>query len=157
MNANAMERLTKGLFTQKKRKEKASGESSKWVEVGASDSTAPTATEVAPEVCLGDEAVPTTHAKATRGGSLPPENANIPFEDRLPDPSVDQDKERTKWKVAIMKKAHKVHPDEPSRSGSEDQGSDPFSNPDIIWDLIDKFTLLEEVDHLAGLDREQLI
>ena len=51
-----------------------------------------------------------------------------------------------------MKKAHKVCSDKPDWGSSEDQGADPFGNPDVIQDLINRFTLPEEVDCLADFD-----
>lgn len=150
------ERLAKGLFAQKKRKGKASGESSKRAKVGTPDPVASAATDAAPEVRPGDEAVPTARVIVAEGESPPPEPASLPSGDRASDLSADKEKERRKGKAAVVK-ARKERPDEPSRSDNEDQGADPFGNPDIIRDLIDRFALPEEVDRLVDLDRRQFV
>ncbi|EHA8587926.1 hypothetical protein COCNU_scaffold003602G000010 [Cocos nucifera] len=103
------------------------------------------------------EVISTTYADIVEGESLPPELANLPTKDCMPDPSTDERKERRKGKVAIVKKANKAHRDEPSWSSDDDQGMDPLDNPDIIQNLIDKFALLKEVDRLANLDQRQFI
>ena len=82
---------------------------------------------------------------------------NLPSKDHASDLSASKEKERRKEKAAIVKKARKVHPIELDRGSSEDHGADPFSNPDIIWDLTEKFALSEEVDRLADLDQRQFV
>ncbi|EHA8589708.1 hypothetical protein COCNU_scaffold012069G000010 [Cocos nucifera] len=98
------------------------------------------------------EVIPTTYADVVEGESLPPEPTNLSTKDCTPDPSTDEGEERRKRKGTIMKKACKVHQDEPNQSNDDDQGTDPYNNSNIIRNLIDKFTLLEEVDFLIDLD-----
>ncbi|KAG1334167.1 hypothetical protein COCNU_03G002860 [Cocos nucifera] len=149
MDTDAVERLTKGLYIQKKRKGKAPSESSKWVKVRASNPTAPTALEVRPR----DEVILTTRIIVVEGESLPPEPANLSSRDRASDPPANKEKERRKGKVAIMKKARKVCLNEPNRGSSEDQGPDLVGNLDIIRELTDRLALLEEMDRLTDLDQ----
>ncbi|EHA8586216.1 hypothetical protein COCNU_scaffold000105G000010 [Cocos nucifera] len=156
MDTDAIERLARGLYAQKKRKGKTPGEGSKWVKVGASDLAAPATVDVAPEVRPENEGIPTTHSDIIEGESLPPEPANLPTGDCAPNPSADEGKERRNGKATIAKKAQKAHQDEPNRSDGDDQGIEPFDNPDIIQNLIDKFALPEEVDCLADLDQSDL-
>ncbi|EHA8586322.1 hypothetical protein COCNU_scaffold000185G000010 [Cocos nucifera] len=156
MDIDAIERLAKGQYAQKKRKGKAPGEGSKQVKVGASDPAAPAAANVTPEVHPGNEVVPTTYVDIVEGESLPSEPANLPTKDCAPDPSIDKAKKRRKGKAAIAKKAHKAHHDEPSWSSGNDQWMDPFDNSNIIRNLIDKFALPEEVDRLANLDHSDM-
>ncbi|EHA8587340.1 hypothetical protein COCNU_scaffold001933G000020 [Cocos nucifera] len=100
--------------------------------------------------------MPTDRIIVVEGESPPSELANLPSEDCMPDPLTDKEKKRRKEKAAIVKKACKMCPNEPDRGSNEDQGVDPFDNPDIIWDLIDSFALPEEVDCLANLDQSDL-
>ncbi|KAG1327739.1 hypothetical protein COCNU_01G016730 [Cocos nucifera] len=81
---------------------------------------ASTTTNAAPEVHQRDEAIPTDRVDVVEGESLPFELVNLPSGDCTPDPSIGKEKERRKKKVAIVKKAHKVHPDEPDRGSNED-------------------------------------
>ncbi|KAG1362550.1 hypothetical protein COCNU_10G007690 [Cocos nucifera] len=115
--------------------------------------------DAASEVDLGDEAIPTDRINIIERESLPPEFVNLSFRDCTPDPYDSKNKERRKKNMAIMKKAHNVHPDEPNRDSSEDQGADPFGNPDIIQDLTDKFAMPEESGHhmLAHVKRANLL
>ncbi|EHA8586388.1 hypothetical protein COCNU_scaffold000304G000020 [Cocos nucifera] len=132
MDIDAIEKLAKGLYAQKKRKEKASGEGSKQVKVGASDPASPAATIVALEVYSEKEVVPTTYADVVEGESLLPEPMNLPTRDCVPNPSANEGKERRKGKAAIAKKGCKARQDETSRSSGNGQGTDPFDNLDII-------------------------
>ncbi|EHA8589522.1 hypothetical protein COCNU_scaffold010472G000010 [Cocos nucifera] len=113
-------------------------------------------TDAAPKVRPRDEVIPTAHAIVAKGESLLPEPENLLSKDRALDAPMDKEKERRKRKAAIIKKARKVHPDEPGRGSSKDQGVDPFGNPNIIQDLIDRFVILEDVDCLANLDQSNL-
>ncbi|EHA8586317.1 hypothetical protein COCNU_scaffold000179G000040 [Cocos nucifera] len=61
--------------------------------------------------------------------------------------------DKKKIKATVVKVVHKARLGRSSNSGSEDLGPDPFDNPDIIQDLTDKFTMLEEMDRLAELDQ----
>ncbi|KAG1365026.1 putative Pentatricopeptide repeat-containing protein, mitochondrial [Cocos nucifera] len=135
-----------GPYTQKKRKGKASGESSKWAKVGISNSVAPAATDVAPKVRPGDEVVSTARADVVEGEPLPPESTNLPFGDYVPNPSAGKEEGR-KGKATVAMKACKERLDEPDRSNNEDQGADPFGNLDIIRDLTNRFALPEESGH----------
>ncbi|EHA8587480.1 hypothetical protein COCNU_scaffold002353G000010 [Cocos nucifera] len=146
MDTYAIKKLTKGIYTQKKRKGKASSESSKWAKVGISDSTAPAAIYVALEVHPRDEVIPTAHADIIEGEPLPPESVNLPSRDCVPDPPIGKEEGR-KGKAAIIIKACKERLDELGQSNNEDQGVDPFSNPNIIYNLTDRFTLPEESGH----------
>ena len=105
------------------------------------------------EVRPRDEAIPTTHIIIFEEEYLPPKPANLHSEDHALDPPASKEKERRKTKAAIMKKARKVRLDEPDRGSNEGQGMDPFDNLDIIRNLTDRFTLPEELDHLADLDQ----
>ncbi|KAG1338495.1 hypothetical protein COCNU_04G008010 [Cocos nucifera] len=64
-------------------------------------------TDATLKVCPRDEAIPTARIVIIEGESLPPELANLPFRDRMPDPPTDKEKERRKGKAAIMKMARK--------------------------------------------------
>ncbi|KAG1365046.1 hypothetical protein COCNU_12G000460 [Cocos nucifera] len=156
MDTYAIEKLTKGLYTQKKRKEKASDESSKWVKVSIFDSVAPTIVGIAPEVHPGDEVISIAHADVVEEEPLPLESVNLPSGIVCPIPLPAKRRGR-KGKAAVAMKAFKERLDEPGRSNNEDQDADPFSNPNIIRDLTDRFTLPEEVDRLADLDQRQFI
>ncbi|EHA8589346.1 hypothetical protein COCNU_scaffold009299G000010 [Cocos nucifera] len=112
---------------------------------------APAIANVALEIYPKKEVILTIYVDVVEGESLPLERMNLPTRDCMLDPSTNEGKERRKRKAAITKKAHMVHQDEPFRSSNDDQGMDPFNNPDIIQNLTDKFTLPEEVDCLADL------
>ena len=120
MDTDAVERLTKDFYAQKKRKGKAPDESLKWAKVGASDPMASIAIDAALEVRQSDEVIPTTRAIVIEEESLHPKPANLPSKDRVPDPPSGKEKERRKGKAAIMKKSRKVHSDEPNRDSNED-------------------------------------
>ncbi|EHA8586347.1 hypothetical protein COCNU_scaffold000192G000050 [Cocos nucifera] len=157
MNTDAVERLTKGLYIQKKRKGKAPSESSKWVKVGGSNPMAPISIDVAPEVRPRAEVALTASIDIIEGGSLPLEPVGLSVGDHTSDPSIDKEKKKGKKRSAIMKVAHKAHPGEPSKSDNNDLGADPFGNPNIIRDLTDKFAMPEVVDHMADIDRMQFV
>ncbi|KAG1360695.1 hypothetical protein COCNU_09G001580 [Cocos nucifera] len=101
MDADTIERLTKGLDTQKKRNEKISSESSKRVKVSASAPVAPATTDAILEVRSRDEVIPTisiTCVDAAEGGSLPFESENLKFGDHAPEPFANKEKEKKKKK-----------------------------------------------------------
>ncbi|EHA8586561.1 hypothetical protein COCNU_scaffold000525G000090 [Cocos nucifera] len=156
MDTEAMEMLTKGLYAQRKRKVKAPGESSKRTKVGALSSTAPATTNVALEVA---KVIPTINVNAAKGGSFPLESSSPPTRDQaLKTPiETEEGKKRKKKRLAVMKIACKARPSEPSNSDGDGPRNDPFDNPNVIWDLIDKFTLPEVVDRMADLDQTELV
>ena len=65
--------------------------------------------------------------------------------------------DKKKKKAAIVKVVHKAHPGRSNNSDGDDLGADPFDNPKIVQNLIDKFAMPKEVDHLAYLDQMQFI
>ncbi|EHA8588413.1 hypothetical protein COCNU_scaffold005064G000010 [Cocos nucifera] len=79
IDADAVEKLTRGLFALKKRKGKAPGESLKWARVHISDPVAPAIADIAPEVGPQVEVIPTAHTIATEGESLSFEPENLPL------------------------------------------------------------------------------
>ncbi|KAG1363917.1 hypothetical protein COCNU_11G007440 [Cocos nucifera] len=119
MDTYAIEKLTKGLYMQKKRKGKALSESSKWAKVDISDFAAPAVVNVALEVHLGDEVIPIACADIIEGEPLPPKFANLSSGDCVPDPFVGKE-EGIKGKAAVVMKTCKERLDEPGRSNNED-------------------------------------
>ncbi|EHA8588767.1 hypothetical protein COCNU_scaffold006570G000010 [Cocos nucifera] len=93
-------------------------------------------------------------------GSEPPASSSLPV-GSVSEPPTKRKREdggdKNKNKVAVVKVARKAHPDGSSNSSGDDLGADPFSNPNIIWNLTYKFALPEEVDHLANLDRMHFV
>ncbi|KAG1327724.1 hypothetical protein COCNU_01G016580 [Cocos nucifera] len=65
--------------------------------------------------------------------------------------------DKNKKRAAIAKVVRKAHLGGLSDNGGDDLGTDPFGNPEIIRDLIDKFIMPEEVDRLADLGQMQFI
>ncbi|EHA8587653.1 hypothetical protein COCNU_scaffold002876G000010 [Cocos nucifera] len=157
METDAVERLTKGLYAQKKRKGKASSEGSKWVKVSASDPMAPVAADVTSEVYPRPEVALATSIDVVKGGSLPPEPVGLPVGYNASNPSANKEKEKGKGRSTVAKVARKAHLDKPSNSDSNDLGADPFSNLNIIQDLTDKFAMPEVADCMADLDQMQFV
>ncbi|EHA8589910.1 hypothetical protein COCNU_scaffold013378G000010 [Cocos nucifera] len=155
MDTQAVEMLTKRLHAWK-RKGKASDGSLKKVKVDAPSSTTPTTAAIASEVAKGAEVIPATEVGTIERGSMPPTFSSPPTKDQDPQPLAKREKggEKKKKKV-VMKMYCKVRPGE-SNDNSDNMEEDPFSNPKIVRDLIDKFTMLEVVDRMADLDHVQL-
>ncbi|KAG1334464.1 hypothetical protein COCNU_03G005830 [Cocos nucifera] len=119
MDIDAVERLTKGLYTQKQRKGKASSKSSKWVKVGASDPVAPAAADVAPEVRPRAKVAPTASINVAKGGSLLPEPVDLPIGDHTSNPSTDKKK---KEKERSPSNCPPQEGESPGGGGTEDPG-----------------------------------
>ena len=101
------------------------------MKVGASNPTAPTIVDVTPEVRLRAEVASTASIDVIEGGSLPSESVDLSIGDHASDPSVDKEREKGKGRLAVVKVAYKARPDEPTNSGSDDLGPDPFGNSNI--------------------------
>ncbi|EHA8590771.1 hypothetical protein COCNU_scaffold023768G000010 [Cocos nucifera] len=157
MDVVAVEMLTKGLRARK-RKGKALSESSKKAKVDAPSFATPTAIAVASKVIEGTKVIPTVEVGAVDGGYMPPTSSRPPAEDQALQPPIEKEKggEKKKKKKVIVKTSRKAHSSE-SNDDSNDLGEDPFSNPEIIWDLTDKFGISKVVDRMADLDHVQLI
>ncbi|EHA8589352.1 hypothetical protein COCNU_scaffold009366G000020 [Cocos nucifera] len=161
MNTNAVERLTKGLYAQKKRKEVAPGGSSKGAKVGGPSFEASDVPMAAPEVIQNIEILSITEGSVGGAGSQPPVSLSLPTEGPMSKPPTERKRgdgdDKKKKKVAIMKVDRKARPGGSSNSGSDDLRTDPFNNLNIIQDLTDKFALPGVVDQLANLDRMQFV
>ncbi|EHA8587141.1 hypothetical protein COCNU_scaffold001466G000050 [Cocos nucifera] len=127
------------------------------MKVGTSNPVASIAADVTPEVRPRAEVALATSIDVAEGGSLPLEPICLPTWDHASDPSAYKEKKKGKGRLTVGKVARKARPGEPSNSGSDDLGVDPFDNPDIIRDLTDKFAMPEVVDHMADLDQMQFV
>ncbi|EHA8586517.1 hypothetical protein COCNU_scaffold000478G000040 [Cocos nucifera] len=108
MDTKATEMLTKGLYT-KKRKAKASSDSSKKMKVGDSSSVVPTSTAVAPEVIASTEVALATEVGTAGVGSVPPMPLGPSSGDRASEPPIEGEVgEGRKKKKAIAKTSHKT-------------------------------------------------
>ncbi|EHA8587941.1 hypothetical protein COCNU_scaffold003634G000010 [Cocos nucifera] len=61
--------------------------------------------------------------------------------------------DKKKKRATIAKVVRKARLGGLSDSDGDDLGVDPFDNLEIIQDLIDKFAMPEEEDHLVDLDQ----
>ncbi|KAG1371688.1 hypothetical protein COCNU_16G007820 [Cocos nucifera] len=155
MDTKAVEMLTKEYYT-KKRKGKASSDRSKRTKDSDSSSTVPTSTAVVPEVIASAEVALATEVDSAGEGSMPSMPLGPSSGDRASEPPTEEEVgEGRKKKKAIAKTSHKTR-----LSGmdgdSDEQGEDPFDNPEIIQDLTDRVAMPKVVDHMADLDPLQL-
>ncbi|EHA8587434.1 hypothetical protein COCNU_scaffold002230G000010 [Cocos nucifera] len=155
-----MERLTKDLYAQKKRKRVAPGGSSKRIKVGDPSFKVLNIPMAALKVAPSVEVLSITKGSVGGTSSQPSTSSSFPMGGPVLEPSTKRergDRDDKKKKAAIVKVVHKAHSSRSSNSSSDDLGADPFDNSDIIQDLTDMFILPEEVDHLADLDRMQFV
>ncbi|KAG1342379.1 hypothetical protein COCNU_05G006080 [Cocos nucifera] len=144
---DAMERLTKGLYAQKKRKGVAPGGSSKRTKVGDLSFEVLDVPATALEVVPGVEVPSITEGSVRGAGSQPPASLSLPIGGSMSKPPTERERgdgDDKKKKVAIVKVACKAHSGGSSNSDNDDLGVDPFGNPNIIQDLTDKFALSGE-------------
>ncbi|KAG1360737.1 hypothetical protein COCNU_09G002000 [Cocos nucifera] len=143
--------LTKGLYTQK-RKEKASGDSSKRAKVGASSFVAIAITAVAFKVVISTEVLTTTEVGTVDVDSMPSTPLGPSSGDQAPKlPAEVETREEKKKKKAVIKTPYKAHFSE-LNDNNDERGEDPFNDPKIFWALTDKFNMPEVVDHMTDLE-----
>ncbi|EHA8586723.1 hypothetical protein COCNU_scaffold000819G000010 [Cocos nucifera] len=156
-----MERLTKGLYAQKKKKRAAPSGSSKRMTIDDPSSKVSNIPATAPEVVPGIE-VPSIIKGSIGGmGSQLPASSILPAGGPMLEPPTKRERrdggDKKKKKAAVMKVAHKARLGGSSNSDDDNLGVDPFDSPNIIRDLTDKFVLFREVDRLADLDQMQFV
>ncbi|KAG1338312.1 hypothetical protein COCNU_04G006180 [Cocos nucifera] len=155
-----MERLTKGLYAQKKRKGVALGGSSKRAKVGGLSFEVLNVPVTAPKVVSSAKVPSITEGSVGGVGSQPPTSSSLPTGGSVFEPPSKRKRgdgdDKKKKKAIVVKVAHKAHPDGSSNSSSDDLGADPFDNSDIIQDLTNKFALPEEVTEAECLAEEKV-
>ncbi|EHA8589900.1 hypothetical protein COCNU_scaffold013242G000010 [Cocos nucifera] len=152
MDAQVAKKLAKGLQAYN-RKGKALGESSKRAKVGTPSSTTPTAAVAVPKVAKGNEVIPTIKVGTMDGGSMALTSPSPPAKDQALHPPIKKDKgrENKRKKKVVVKMFCKACLGK-SSNHSKALGEDPFSNPELVEDLTDKFAMLEVVHQMANLD-----
>ncbi|KAG1328217.1 hypothetical protein COCNU_01G021510 [Cocos nucifera] len=152
MDFDAAGRLTKGLYA-KKRKKAAPGESSKRAKVGSPSFEVPNIPTTGPEATLSVEVLSITEGNVDGEDPLPPAPLDLPAGGSMSNPLNERfGDDKKKKRAIVVKVAQKARPSGLSDNSSDDLGADPFDNPKIIRNLIDKFALSGEVDYLANLD-----
>ncbi|KAG1338313.1 hypothetical protein COCNU_04G006190 [Cocos nucifera] len=161
MDTDAVEKLTKDLYAQKKRKGAALGGSSKRAKVSGPSFKVSDIPTTVPKVAPGIKVLSIIEGSVGGTGSQPPASSSLPIGGLMLEPSTERERgdgdDKKKKKAAVVKVVHKACSGESSNGGSDDLGVDPFDNLYIIWDLTNKFAMSEEVDRLADLDRMQFI
>ncbi|EHA8588103.1 hypothetical protein COCNU_scaffold004112G000080 [Cocos nucifera] len=156
MDTQAIEMLTNGLYT-KKRKGKAPSDSSKRAKVDASSSAVPTSTVTTFEVIASTKAALTIKVGTTGMSSVPPMPSGPSSGDQtLELPIKGEIGEGREKKKAIAKASRKAHLSRPD-GDSDERGEDPFDNLEIVRDLTNRFAMPEVVDQMADLDLWWLI
>ncbi|EHA8586587.1 hypothetical protein COCNU_scaffold000549G000010 [Cocos nucifera] len=131
MDTKATKMLNKGLYT-KKRKWKASRDSSKRMKISDSSSMVPTSTAIEPVVITSAEVALAADVNTAGAGFVPPMPSGPSNRDRASEPPVEGEVgEGRKKKRAITKTSHKAR-----LSGmdgdSDEQGEDSFNNLEIV-------------------------
>ncbi|EHA8588902.1 hypothetical protein COCNU_scaffold007099G000010 [Cocos nucifera] len=111
------------------------------------------ATFEAAEVPLPFKVPPVVGIDVTEG-SMPPASMSSPIEDR-PIKREGREEKKKKKKLTIMKVQRKARLGRSNDNNDLEEG--PFSTPDTIRELVDKFALLKIVDQMIDLDDAQLI
>ncbi|EHA8586313.1 hypothetical protein COCNU_scaffold000172G000020 [Cocos nucifera] len=147
--------LTKWLFT-KKRKGKAQEDGSKRVKVSVSSSGVPASTTAAFEVIVDVKIASTTKVDIASVGLVPSMPSGPSSGDRVLELPIKKEIGEGRKKKAIVKMSYKAHLDGPDGNDNE-RGEDPFNNPKIVRNLVDRFAIPKVVDQMADLDPWQLI
>ncbi|KAG1363583.1 putative ensconsin-like [Cocos nucifera] len=142
--------LSKGLQARKKKSTAFDESTAKKARMNTSSSGASVDAIVVTKVAA------TAWVGAIIEGSMPPSSTSPPVEDPALWPPTGREEGKKKEKKIIMKVHHKACFDESNDDG-DNLREDPFSNLELIRDLIDKFAMPEVVDHMADLDYTQLI
>ncbi|KAG1362614.1 hypothetical protein COCNU_10G008330 [Cocos nucifera] len=122
------------------------------MKVDDSSSTVPTSTIVALEVIANVEVTLAAKVSTAGIGSVPPMPLDSFSKDQASKPPTKEEVgEGRKKKRAIAKMSHKARLSG-ADGDSDKRGEAPFDNSEIVWDLTDRFAMLEMVDHMADLD-----
>ncbi|EHA8587844.1 hypothetical protein COCNU_scaffold003376G000010 [Cocos nucifera] len=128
------------------------------MKVDSPSSEVPDILVAAPEVTPSVEVLSITEGNIGDEDPHPPTHSGLPTRGSVSEPLNERvGGDKKKKRDAVMKVARKAHLGGSSDSDGDDLGADPFDNLEIIRDLIDQFTLFEEVDHLANLDLAQFV
>ncbi|KAG1368327.1 hypothetical protein COCNU_14G007950 [Cocos nucifera] len=151
-----MGKLAKGLYARK-RKGAAPSESSKRTKVGDLSFEVSNIPMIAFKVILDVEILSITGGNIEGENPQPPAPSSLPAGGPMPEPLTERagrvGDDKKKKRAAVTKVVRKACLGGLSDSGGNDLGAHPFDNPKIIWDLIDKFAMSEEVDRLVDLDQ----
>ncbi|KAG1360622.1 hypothetical protein COCNU_09G000850 [Cocos nucifera] len=153
MDVKAVEMLSKGLQAHKKKGTTFEGPTAKEAKVDASTFVAPTGAATTIKVVNIVEVIPTAKVSIAVEDSVPLTSASSLIEDPAPYSPIgrEEGEKKKKGKRVIMKVHQKACPS--GSNGSDDSPrEDPFSDLDLVRDLIDKFVLPEVVDQMANLD-----
>ncbi|EHA8588719.1 hypothetical protein COCNU_scaffold006459G000020 [Cocos nucifera] len=128
MDNDAMERLTKGLYVQKKRKEAAPDGSSKRAKIGSLCFEVLDVPAATPKVVLGTEVLSIIEGSIEGVGSQSPASSSLPTEGPVLEPHTEREGEdgddKKKKKATIMKVVFgPPHTDPPQEDKSPGGGS----------------------------------
>ncbi|KAG1358607.1 hypothetical protein COCNU_08G000530 [Cocos nucifera] len=88
---------------------------------------------------------------------MPASSTSPPIEDPAPQPPTRREEGKRKKGKRVIMKVHRRACPGGSNSDGDNPREDSFNDPDLIWDLIDKFALPEVADQMADLDYMHLI
>ncbi|EHA8588428.1 hypothetical protein COCNU_scaffold005145G000010 [Cocos nucifera] len=127
MDTDAVERLTKGLYAQKKRKGAALSGSSKRMKVSGSSFEVSNVPTVAPKVVSDVKVFLITEGNIGGAGSQPSVSSSLPIGGLMSKPPTerergDGDDKKKKKKAAVVKVVHKARPSRLSNNDDDDLG-----------------------------------
>ncbi|KAG1366997.1 putative ensconsin-like [Cocos nucifera] len=147
--------LSKGL-PARKRTWKASSESLRKARVDIPISVAPVSVMGIPKIYPKVEIPPTIESKPIIDVVEPSMLLSPPTKIQVLEPPLGRKKEvwKKRTRRTIRKSQRKVHHNGPN-SSDEKMGENPFNNHEVIWGLVDGFTIPKVVDRIVDIDVDQ--